>query len=154
MLRRPRWYRYSAHASYASRSEARPCVVNSGTGGPPTHTSPRHVTGPPGSQHVLTWMLTMPRRPHGRLKHCAVGMDPLFAQALSWALEAAKQGKTSVQLLAERNAETSRQLNAGLPEGLRRSGAQMDHTLNCPLAGAGHVCGEACGYPGGQSQPS
>jgi hypothetical protein len=57
------------------------------------------------------------------------------------------EGVPITQHLKNQSDRDSRAMNARLPEGLRRTEAQMDHILACPH-GPPHICGAACGYPG------
>lgn len=59
---------------------------------------------------------------------------------------AVKNRMTSADYLKYSNDETSRKMNDLLPPELRRSKAQMDHVLACPVKER-HICGPACGYP-------
>lgn len=59
---------------------------------------------------------------------------------------AVRNGMTSTEYLKHSNDETSRKMNDLLPPELRRSKAQMDHILSCPVKER-HICGPDCGYP-------
>ena len=79
-------------------------------------------------------------------------VDPtdLLRELMRLSDAAAREGKSLHQYYVDKSIEMSRAINATLPDGLRKSQAQMDHVFNCPLGqGVGnlHICTKGCGYP-------
>jgi hypothetical protein len=68
---------------------------------------------------------------------------------------AAREGCTVSEFIERRNARTSLALNELMPPGLRRSPEQMTHIQRCQSSGLPrHICGPACGLPGGEAAPT